>query len=276
MRTTFKVSRYERNVQISCLEDEYDLVAEAIRDQDKRSSGIWAFIIRCMDLGIDLPGWWDKYEGQKSTYFSALGTSAFLQDLTLNDGDFRAEKWRRYDLCVSLRIATCEEVHYPDLFETVESVRPERLDEVRSVFPAEVFGRYLMACPPHNRFLNPEQLFVLDEVWGEHDAFFKGTGLLTHGSEMPLEAVLAKAPNTIMRKVLKRHGVKPAALRKVNEHLVLAAIANDKVEQQDLRMNVIAPELWCRMPPEGLTWDQLQAFRWQSRAIGGAIADLFN
>lgn len=276
MRTTFTVSRYEKEIQISCLEDEYDLVIEAIGHQDERSSGVWAFIIRCMDLGVDLPTWWAKYEEQKTTYFSALSTTAFLHDLFLNDGDFRAEKWRRYELCVSLRIATCEEVHYPDLFETVESIRPERLDDVRSDFPADAFGRYLMSCPPRNRFLNLEKLFVLDEVWGEHADFFKGKGLLTQGVEMPLEAVLSEAPNAVLREVLKRHGVKAAALRKENEHLVIAAIANDEAEQEALRMNVIAPELWCRMPPEGLTWDQLQAFRWQSRAIGGAVVDLFN
>lgn len=276
MRTIFTVSRYERKVQISCLEDEYYLVAEAIRHQDERSSGVWAFITRCMDLGVDLPSWWAKYEEQKTTYFSALGTTAFLRDLSMNDSDFRAEKWRRYELCASLGIATCEEVHYPDVFETVESVRPERLDDVRSDFPADAFGKYLMSCPPRNRLLNLEKLFVLDEVWGEHADFFKGTGLLTQGAEMPLEVVLSEAPNAVMREVLKRHGVKAAALRKANEHLVVAAIANDEAEQEALRMTVIAPALWCRMPPEGLTWDQLQAFRWQSRAIGGAVVDLFN
>nr|WP_315229988.1 hypothetical protein [uncultured Albidiferax sp.] len=229
-----------------------------------------------MDLGVDMPNWWAKYEDQKAIYFTALGAKAFLHDLALSDGAFRAEKWRRYELCVSLRIATCKEVHYPDLFETVESIRPARLDDVRSDFPADAFGRYLMSCPPRNRFLNLEKLFVLDEVWGEHADFFKGAGLLKQGAEMPLEAVLSEAPNAVMRDVLKRHGVRAAAIRKANEHLVLAAIANDVAEQGALRMKVIAPELWCRMPPEGLTWDQLQAFRWQSRAIGGAVVDLFN
>lgn len=276
MRTTFTISRYGKKVQISCLEDEYALVVEAIRHLDELSSGVWAFITRCMDLGIDLPSWWAKYEDQKATYFSALGTSAFLHDLAMNDGDFRAEKWRRYELCVGLGIATCEEVHYPDVFETVESVRPERLDGVRSDFPAEAFGRYLMACPPRNRLLNLEQLLVLDEVWGEHAEFFKGAGLLTQGAEIPLEVVLSEAPNAAMREVLKRHGIKAAALRKANERLVLAAIANDEAEQEALRETVIAPALWCRMPPEGLSWDQLQAFRWQSRAMGGAVVDLFH
>jgi hypothetical protein len=50
MRTTFTVSKNEKKVQISCLENEYDLVVEAIQDQDQRSVGIWAFVTRCMDL----------------------------------------------------------------------------------------------------------------------------------------------------------------------------------------------------------------------------------
>lgn len=273
MRTTFIFSRCEKRIQISCLEDECNLVVEAIEQQEQHSSGVWAFIVRCMDLGVDLPTWWAKYEGQKASYFRALNSSALLHDLSLNDRDFRAEKWRRYELCVSLRIATCEEVHYPDLFETVESVKPERLDNFRSCFPAESFGRYIMSCPPRERFLNLEKLFILDKVWGEHAAFFKGMGLLTQGAEMPLEAVISEASNLVMRDILKRHGVKPSALRAANERLIRIAIADDLVEQKALRMKVIAPDLWCRMPPEGLTWDQLQAFRWQSRAIGGELVD---
>lgn len=276
MRTTFTVSRSSRKVQISCLDEEYDLVVAALREQDERSSGVWDFVIRCMDLGVDLPSWWATYENHKDTYFAALGTTTFLHDLAMNDSSFRAEKWRRYDLCMNLRIATCEEAHYPDLFETVESVKPERLDAARSAFPAYSFGRYLMACPPRKRFLNLDALFVLDQVWGEHADFFEGTGLLTQGDEMPIEAVVSEAGNAVMRELLKRHGIKGAALRKVNEGLVLAAIAHDEAEQRALRTKVIGSELWCRMPPRGLTWPQLQAFRWQSRAIGGAVVDLFS
>lgn len=41
---------------------------------------------------------------------------------------------------------------------------------------------------------------------------------------------------------------------------MLTAIANDEADKSFVN-NMIAPEFWSRMPPEGLTREQRQAFR---------------
>lgn len=275
MRRLFTVSKYRHSVEVGCTEDDFEKLKDLIEETSQSTSGIWDFVIRCMDLGIDWPKWWQIYEEQSSRYFHALGASAFLDELVLNDGEFRKEKWRRWEVCADLGIATSEEVHYPDLFEVVESVKPERLDDARQDFPDRVFGRYVMACPPRRRLLDPDNPGAMNAVWEQHADFFKAFDLLAHGDDVPIEVAVLNAPNAYLREILKRHDVKPAALRKANERRVIEAIAGDEIEATTIRAKVIAPNLWCRMPPRDLSWSQLQAFRWQSRAMGGALADVF-
>lgn len=275
MRNLHTASNYGHVAEVSCSEVDLVRLKELIVHTTYGAGGIWDFVISCMDFGIDWPKWWSIYQEQRARYFSALGTSVFLHKLTLNDSDFRKEAWRRYDLCVTLGIATSNEAHYPDLFEVTEFVKPGWLDDARISFPDKAFGRYVMACPPRGRLLDPDEPGAMNEVWAEHSDFFKANDLLAYGDDVPIEAIVPLAPNSYLRELLKRHDVKPAALRKANEKLLLETIHGDENEAAALRTKVVAPNLWCRMPPRDLSWDQLQAFRWQSRAMGGALADVF-
>lgn len=130
MRSKFSIPASGKEVEIICLASEYSLFLEALTDHAARS-GVWEFVIRC----IDLPHWWAKYEQDRSAYFTALGTTDLAHDLLLGERDLQEEHWRRYDLCASLSIATCEEARYQDFFELTHTVQPERLDESRSAFP---------------------------------------------------------------------------------------------------------------------------------------------
>lgn len=275
MREIFGIDCNGRKASISCATvDEANLFRELLDNENLRS-GAWRFVIRTIDLGVDWPVWWSTYEYQRSLYLDALGGAPALMDMDMTDNERRKESWRRYDLCNTLRLATCEEVHYPDVFEVKDLVRPERLDEIRSIFPAESFGRYIMACPPNGRLINPSVPFILDEVWSEHFEFFVEHGLLVQGSDMPMDVVIERSKNTQLREMLKRHGIKPFTRRNQNERLALDIVTKDVNEATLLRESVVARELWCRMAPASLSWAELQAFRWQSRGMAGALFDVY-
>lgn len=238
-------------------------------------SGSWTFVIGTITCGVDWPTWWSHYQIQRQTYLTLRGDSPPLKDLCLAAKALQEEKWRRYDLCSKNGLATCEDVHYPDFFEIEEIVKPQDLDGARELFPEGVFGAYIMACPPNNRLIDIENPFVLDAIWAEQREFFIENKLLVNGDKIPADVVISTASNQSIRAIIKRHGKKALPTRSGNESLLLNISNIDPCALSELRNLSTLRPLWCRMPPPGFSWSQLQAYRWLSRGLGGSLFNMF-
>lgn len=238
-------------------------------------SGSWPFVIKSINCGVDWPVWWRRYERQRNHYLALLNGAPRMNALPLGKKDSKAEMWRRYELCSRAGIATCENVHYPDFFEIEEIVYPCTLDETRESFPKDTFAQYIMACPPKDRLLDPKNPGVLNEVWAEQQDFFIANGLLVPWSKIPSEVIATAASNQNLRMVITRCGGKTHSARAINERTFLDIAKTEQGATDTLRELSIAKEQWCRMPPQGLSWEQLQAYRWLARGLGGSLLDMF-
>lgn len=272
-RTNYKIAFEQRRATLT-----FSRSIDALAFQSAlytEQSGSWPFVIESINCGVDWPIWWPRYERQRNRYLALLDGAPRINSLPLGKKDLKAEMWRRNELCSRASIATCEDVHYPDFFEIEEIVHPCALDEARESFPKNTFGQYIMACPPKNRLLDPKSPGVLNEVWAEQQEFFIDSELLVPWSKIPSEVIATAASNQNLRVVISRYGGKAHSARVTNERTFLEISTTEQCATDTLRELSIAKEQWCRMPPQGLRWEQLQAYRWLARGLGGSLFDMF-
>lgn len=272
-RTNYRITfqQYAATLTFSRPIDALDFQAALYTEQ----SGSWPFVIKSINCGVDWSAWWPRYERQRNRYLTLLDGAPRINALPFGKKDLKAEIWRRHELCSRAGIATCEDVHYPDFFEIEEIVYPCTLDETRESFPKDTFGRYIMACPPRDRLLDLKNPGVLNEVWGEQQDFFIASELLVPWNKIPSAVVATAASNQNLRLVIARHGRKTHSARATNEQTFLEIAKTEQCATDTLRELSIAREQWCRMPPQGLRWEQLQAYRWLVRGLGSSLLDMF-
>lgn len=237
--------------------------------------GSWSSVISAMSLGVDWPAWWSRYESQRSRYKELLDGNLPLAQLSLGKKSRQIEMWRRHEICMRSGFAKCEYVHYPDFFEIEEIVRPCVLDDVREGFPRNVFGQYIMACPPNDRLIDFDNSLILNEVWKEHQSFFIERGFLVPWSKIPAEVVAAASSNQNLRETIVAHGGKAESARAANEYLFIEIATREPRVTEALRILSIPKNQWCRMPPSGLSWSQLQSYRWLARGLAASLFDMY-
>ncbi|HCA3439704.1 TPA: hypothetical protein MO340_004268 [Salmonella enterica subsp. salamae serovar 35:g,m,s,t:-] len=240
-------------------------------------SGVWPFVTEAISCGVDYPDWWLTYAQLRDRYLFALGDQPFMADFTGSKEQASKEKWRRYELCSRMGIATCESAHYPDIYELKCLLKPDDMDDIRSTFPSDnVFGRYIMACPPGDRLIDLQNVFILNEVWSEYSSFFIECRYLVNGDEIPDSVVAAASKNSDLRSILKRYGQKTHATRRSNEEQFIILAEQNSDAKHELRTVAIPSEMWCRMPPAGFDWEKLQSYRWLVRGLCDGIYEWFN
>lgn len=242
------------------------------------SGGIWKLIQSAICNGIDWPTWWGQYSIDRQRYLDQIAGLQFFDDTHFaNDAAARTEKWRRVDLCIKLDGLASEEVHFPDYYETVSLVPADRIiPKIRWMTDFQL-ANYVIKCYPRHRLFQIDENSTADEnFWQDHSEEFEAHGLVSSGTCIPVQTVLKNMPNTDLRKLLAKFGTKASARRVDNEHMLHHLCAgNPRVEAAVCEAGV-DEALRCKMPPDGITWAELQAYRWQIRGMTGSLFDFLH
>lgn len=242
------------------------------------SGGIWRLIESAICNGIDWPVWWQQYASDRERYFDKTAGLLFLDETHFpNDAAARSEKWRRVNLCLALGGLTSENVHFPDFYETCSMVRAEEvIPQIRWMNDFQL-ANYVTKCFGRHRFFRTDEDSIADaNFWQINADEFETQGLVTSGVDIPLKPLLGHMPNTEMRKVLARFGIKSKPRRSANEELLHELSAQKRGVEEAIREAACGSALRCKMPPAGLEWSDLQAYRWQIRGMIGSLYDFLH
>lgn len=241
----------------------------------REPGGVWRLIQGAICNGIEWPIWWAQHIIDRDRYFEQTAGLAFLCDTKFaNDAAARAEKWRRVDICVALQGLVSEDVHFPDFYETISLVSSEDvIPQIRWMSDYQLQNYVIQCYEKHRLFSMSDVPLADDNFWPEEADELEARGLVTSGISIPLRVLLSGMRNADLRTLLLKFGKKPYARRLDNEAALyaLSSLSPDVVEA--IRLAGTTPELRCKMPPQGVTWEQLQAYRWQIRGMIGTLYD---
>jgi len=242
------------------------------------SGGIWKLIESAICNGIDWPVWWRQYDIDRTRYLDRTAGLLFLDDTRFpNEAAARAEKWRRVDLCLALGSLVSEDVHFPDFYETTSLVSAERIvPRIRWMDDFQL-SNYVIKCFPRHRLFRIDETSVVDaNFWQQQAVEFEGRGLVTSGWSIPLRVVLGSMSNSNLRQLLAEFGGKAWPRRLDNEETLYALCSTNPRAEEVVREAGVDNALRCKMPPNGVDWSELQAYRWQIRGMIGSLNDFLH
>jgi hypothetical protein len=252
----------------------------AFKEQYERTTstyegGIWRLIECAIASGVDWPAWWPPYQRDRARYIAALDGAPFIEAMPFASGKAKVEeKWRRYELCQSIGVYAPEEVHVPDLYEVLHMVHAEELFQKLEPLHRSTRASYVIKCFPRRRIF-ADQRDVVDDVWVDARSELLALGLLATGDDIPAEAALWLVPNKELKRIVRMKGIQSSASRVRNELVIREFLAKeDSSVEAAVREGALRNDMYCKMPPPGVSWDQLQAYRWQIRGIVGCLFDL--